>query len=184
MNYQKRPIKIDGWEMYQVDTLGNVYAKNGKILKYSHNHGGYRMVNLYHNHKRKGFAVHTLVAETFLEHDNEHNQVNHIDGDKENNCLENLEWVTPKENMEHSVAVLGNYIKNKNHNAKHIYGYNKNTQELVYEFSSIIEAGLYFSPNDCKKARNIQKIISQISTKDGQHKSYHDCIWTTEIINN
>lgn len=183
MNYQKQPVGIKGWEMYQVDTLGNVYAKNGKILKWSHNHNGYRIVNFYHNHIRKGFAIHTLVAETFLQHDTEHNQVNHIDGNKDNNCIENLEWVTSMENIRHSVEVLGNYIGANNHNAKHIYGYDKNTHELVYDFPSLIDAGHYFAPEDVNKARHIQKMISRVNTGWGGKKSYRGCIWTTEILN-
>lgn len=181
--YEKRPVKIKGWEMYQVDTDGNVYAKNGKILKWSHNHSGYRMVNFYHNHTRKGFAIHTLVAETFLEHDTTHNQVNHIDGDKDNNCVENLEWATPKENTKHSIEVLGNDFSGANNcNAKHIYGYDKNTHELIYFFPSLIDAGHYFSPDDPKKARHIQNIISQINTRRGAKKSYRGCVWTTNPI--
>ena len=38
MDYQKKPVNIKGWEMYQVDTDGNVYGQNGKILKYSINY--------------------------------------------------------------------------------------------------------------------------------------------------
>ena len=83
MEYEKRPVNIKGWEMYQVDTDGNVYGKNGKKLKYSLNHNGYCIVNFYHNHIRKGFGVHTIVALTFIENNNPlKTQVNHKMGIK------------------------------------------------------------------------------------------------------
>lgn len=78
LKYQKKPINIEGWEMYQVDTDGNVYGQKGGVLKYSINHKGYCIVNFNHNHKRQGFSVHTLVAKTFIENTNPlKTQVNH-----------------------------------------------------------------------------------------------------------
>lgn len=64
MEYKRQ--NINGYEEYQVDTNGVVYGKNGKKLKYSINHNGYCIVNFYNNHKRKGFAIHTLVAKQFI----------------------------------------------------------------------------------------------------------------------
>ena len=112
MEYKREPVK--GYEEYEIDTNGVVYGKNGKPLKYSINHNGYCIINFYINHKRTGFGIHTLVAKQFIPNNNiNKNQVNHKDGNKINNNVENLEWVTPKENMEHSVDVLGNNIGEK-----------------------------------------------------------------------
>ncbi len=58
--------------------------------------------------------IHILVAEAFIpDHRPEADQVNHIDGDKTNNCVENLEWVTQSENVLHSVHVLGHLPSNR-----------------------------------------------------------------------
>ena len=180
MNYKKRSVNIPGWEMYQVDTLGNVYGQDGRKLKFSLNHNGYCIVNFNHNHKRKGFAIHTLIANTFLQGKTEHrNQINHKDGNKQNNALDNLEWVTPKENVRHAMTILGHNKMGKNNpNAKKVIGYDKITNEKIYEFDSLADASRYFvKPNH--NPRYIQTIIYRvIHHKD--KKSYHGCIWRYE----
>lgn len=178
MSYEKRPVNIKGWEMYQVDTNGIVYSKKDKPLKYSINPRGYCIVNFYHNHTRKGFAIHTLVAKTFIQGETQEcNQVNHIDGDTTNNHVENLEWVTPKENVQHSIIVLGhNNIGINNGNAKVVCGYDKFTKEKRYEFDSLADAARYFvKPNH--NPRYIQNIIYQVVYGKGGKKSYRGCIW-------
>lgn len=176
MNYEKRPVNIKGWEMYQVDTNGNVYGKNGNKLKYSINHNGYCIVNFYHNNKRKGFGVHTLIAKTFLENKENKIQVNHKDGNKQNNNIDNLEFVTAKENIEHSIKILGNdNIGINNPNSKRIYGYDKNTKELKYQFDSIADAARYFAVNN-ENYRHIQNIIYCVANNKGK-KSYKGYIW-------
>lgn len=176
MNYEKKPVNIKGWGMYQVDTDGNVYSKQGKIMKPSINHNGYLIVNFYHNHIRKGFGIHTLVATTFIEHKNYENQVNHKDGNKQNNNVKNLEWVTPKENIQHSINILGyNKIGINNPKSKKIFGYDKYTNELKYEFNSLADAARYFTV-DGKNYRNIENIIYQVANNKNK-KSYKGCVW-------
>ena len=176
MNYEKRPVNIKGWEMYQVDTNGNVYSKQGKIMKPSINHNGYLIVNFYHNHIRKGFCIHTLVATTFIEHEDYKNQINHKDGDKQNNNVDNLEWVTAKENVQHSINVLGyNKIGINNQNSRKIFGYDKNTNELKFKFNCIADAARYFAVNNVNY-RHIQNIIYCVANNKGK-KSYKGYIW-------
>lgn len=135
--YEKKPIK--NFEQYSVDTNGIVYSKKGKPLRYSINHSGYCIVNFYVNHKRTGFGIHTLVATTFIPNDNEEkNQVNHKNGIKTDNRVENLEWVTPKENMQHALKTLG-FRANGTSVDKAITGVHKETGEKVY-FRSISQA--------------------------------------------
>ena len=95
---------VKGFENYLVSSLGNVKTINGKLKKVvydSKNDYGY--VELWKNNKGKKFRIHRLVAETFIPNTLGKEQVNHIDGDKKNNCVSNLEWVTPEENIRHAI---------------------------------------------------------------------------------
>lgn len=85
--------------------LMNVLTK-GKVIAATDNGHGYLITGLSKNNKRKNYYVHRLVAETFIENINNKKEVNHKNGDKNNNNVENLEWVTPKENQIHSSKVL------------------------------------------------------------------------------
>lgn len=95
---------IPGWEgLYACTTSGNIYSyRTNKFLSPSKNKRGYLHVTFTKDGKRYDYRVQRLVAMTFLENPENKEQVNHIDGDKLNNCLVNLEWVTPEENIEHA----------------------------------------------------------------------------------
>jgi len=97
--------KIENYPDYQIDTLGNVFShKNGKEIKMKPQYvvAGYQYVTLCKNGKRKNHFIHRLVAQTFISNPQNKEQVNHIDGDKANNRRDNLEWVTPSENIKHA----------------------------------------------------------------------------------
>ena len=102
--------------LYQASSKGRIrslshYARNnpnggqrlitGRILTPYKIPSGYLIVKLSKGEKREKISVHRLVALAFI--DNRYNlpEVNHIDGDKTNNNIENLEWVTHKENQNH-----------------------------------------------------------------------------------
>ena len=97
--------------LYQVSNLGRVksFPRNGtqvnaiKILTLKLHHTGYYRVTLSKNNKRIDKLVHRLVAETFIPNPNRKPQVNHKDGDKLNNRVDNLEWNTCLENVQHSI---------------------------------------------------------------------------------
>lgn len=91
---------------YQVSNLGQVrsFAKgsNAKILKHFYDRSGYHRVGLsVCRGKVRWLLVHRLVITAFIGERTEM-QVNHIDGNKDNNCLTNLEWCTRSENMKHA----------------------------------------------------------------------------------
>lgn len=95
---------VQGFENYLVSTLGNVKTINGRFKKVVYdNKNSYGYVELWKNNKGKKFRIHRLVAETFIPNYDNKEQVNHIDGNKTNNCVDNLEWVTPKENVTHAI---------------------------------------------------------------------------------
>ena len=86
---------------YKVSTFGNV-IRNGKQLKKYTAKNGYVLVRLYKNGKQTQRLVHRLVAISFIQNPNKLPEVNHIDGNKENNFVNNLQWVTHSENMVHA----------------------------------------------------------------------------------
>ena len=89
---------------YQVSNLGNVFSVyNGKQLKPFMN-DRYLVVDLFAYTVRQRIAVHRMVAIAFIENPDNKEYVNHIDGNKLNNCVDNLEWVTASENSIHAVA--------------------------------------------------------------------------------
>lgn len=80
----------------------NGTKKDKRILKPQVDKYGYLFVTLYKNNIPHIYKVHRLVAETFILNPENKPQVNHIDGNKQNNCVDNLEWVTGQENIIHA----------------------------------------------------------------------------------
>lgn len=103
-----KPI-VDYEEYYEVSNLGRVKrikagmgARASKILKQYLGSDGYMRIGLTVNNKEKYFFVHRLVATAFIPNLENKPQVNHIDGNKLNNSVSNLEWVTAQENIDHA----------------------------------------------------------------------------------
>jgi hypothetical protein len=115
MNEIWKPIK--GYEdYYEVSTKGRIrtieryitlpthkYLKKQKLLTQFIDGRGYFHIKLYDGSgKPKSTTVHRVVAITFLDNPNNLLEINHIDHNKHNNCLDNLEWVSRGENIKHS----------------------------------------------------------------------------------
>lgn len=100
---------VVGYEgLYQVSNLGNVKSfiknnVNGKIIKPINNGTGYYRVGLCINNKQRYFLIHRLVANAFIDNPNNYNQVNHINGIKSHNNVNNLEWCNQSHNNNHAL---------------------------------------------------------------------------------
>ena len=142
---------IPGYEgLYQVSNLGRVksllYAtrcsqvQREKILKVSE-HNGYLYVTLHKSKKQKTLRVHRLVASAFITNNTGKPCVNHINGNKKDNRLENLEWCTHKENSIHAWETgLQNRVHKKNNaKSKCVIQYSAGFQ-FIQTFPSVREA--------------------------------------------
>ncbi len=99
---------------------GGWILKKGKILNPGTNSCGYKSAVLYIDGKQCSKTIHSLVAETFIGERPNGLFINHIDGNKLNNCVSNLEYVTPKENINHahSIGLFPSRKGKNNPNAK------------------------------------------------------------------
>lgn len=100
--------QIKDYEQYYISDVGNVYStKHNKMkkLKAGPNTGGYLMVALRKDNNYKQFLVHRLVAQAFIPNPENKPIVNHIDGNKQNNNVNNLEWCTYSENARYFLDV-------------------------------------------------------------------------------
>ena len=101
---EEKWLPIKGYEKYyMISNLGRVKSlRTGKILKKRLTFDGYVKVTLTINYESKDFRVHRLVAEHFIPNPEGKETVNHIDGNKENNSVDNLEWATRSEQLYHA----------------------------------------------------------------------------------
>ncbi|HRF69797.1 MAG TPA: NUMOD4 domain-containing protein [Candidatus Pelethenecus sp.] len=95
-----------GYEgLYLVSNLGKVYSlRRNKVYKEFIEKNGYNRISVIKNGVRKKELVHRLVAKTFIPNPQGKLCVNHKDNNRSNNKVDNLEWVTQKENIQHAVA--------------------------------------------------------------------------------
>ena len=166
---------IKGYEgLYQISNQGRV-----KSLKNRSNHRneiilkqatvqGYKKVYLFKDAKGKIYPVHRLVAINFISNPLNKEEVNHINGDKSNNCVDNLEWNTKKENQTHCIKTGLRIMKKGSSNklSKKVAKVDINTNEIIEIYGSYREAerltGIAHS--------NIRKCILGIYKQMGGYK--------------
>ena len=125
--------------LYQVSNKGNVRSLNWKNLcvikeMYLKKHNkGYLQVELVKNKKKKMFLVHRLVAMAFIENPLEHKYINHIDENKLNNCVENLEWCNASYNNKYSSYLHPERKNNRKSSEKYSNNISKKVEQYTTE---------------------------------------------------
>lgn len=135
-----RAFKVKDFPEYYVTDSGDVYSRMAhnhwrfKKMKTCSDKDGYKKVTLHKNKKGYRRSVHRLVAEVFIPNPENKPQVNHKNGIKYDNRVENLEWVTQSENTIHSFRVLKNKTRPKKPVVQMLNG------EIIKEFVGMAEA--------------------------------------------
>ena len=161
---------IEGYEgRYEVSNLGRVKSlsrtviNTGRVLKEKYNclhlkRGGYYSVLLSNDGVKKTILLHQLVAKAFIENKGNHRAVNHIDGDKLNNRVDNLEWVSSRENSCHyylnsniGTLVGVHYRKDRNKYCAHIHEQGK--KKWLGQYDNVQDA--YQARLNYEKSNNI-----------------------------
>ena len=131
-------MEVKGFPNYIIFKNGDIYSKRKKdYMKKSDHNQGYLCVDLHHEGKRKGFLLHRLVALHFLDNPNDLPSVDHINGDKKDNRLENLRWVTYQENS-------NGYQRLKDCNKLGIKNISRHKRLNWYQFSKRRYGKLYY----------------------------------------
>lgn len=146
---------IDGFPNYQVSNRGRVMnLETGKVLKNRSNNHGYPYVALPKGDgKPKNMLVHRLVATAFIPNPDNLAQVNHLDEDKTNNNVENLEWCTASQNMRHSAHQMSCKINQLTLDGEFIRQWESSMQierETGYDQGNIIKC--------CKRYKNYSHV--------------------------
>lgn len=171
---------INGYEnLYEINKKGEIrrigypnknenntyYNKLPFKLKLHHDKDGYFRVSLNNGNKKKMKYVHRLVCQTFLDNPNNLPQVNHKNGIKDDNRLENLEWCSRSENIQHRIKVLGIRLTN-NCKSKKVGQFTKDGQLIkIYPSAKQVARETGFS----------QGHVSEVCR--GELLSYKNFIW-------
>ena len=137
-------LSVPGYEgYYEISNLGNIKSlRSGKLLKQASNKDGYKFVCLAKDGKSRSYGVHRLVALAFLPNPENLPEVNHKDESHDNNCVENLEWISKKGNRNYGTyrERMSKSLKESGTNNKSISAYDKKTLKFVKSYDSITEA--------------------------------------------
>ena len=165
---------IDGYEnLYQVSTLGKIKNKRTNKLLHPHQYGLYFVIGLIKDHNYKLFLVHRLVGKAFIPNPLNKREINHIDGNKLNNNVSNLEWATRKENAQHSIKIG---LQTKEHLAKAVSSMIAKTRKPILQIKDGKVVKEYKSARQASRMNNF--CISAIcDCANGKYKSMYGYEW-------
>jgi len=154
---------------YSISNCGTLYSrKTNKILKPSKNNAGYFKIALYKKGVKTYFDIHRLVAIAFIPNPENKRTVNHKNGIKTDNRVENLEWATYSENAKHSYDILN---RKKSRGQKGNFGAKHNRSKFFYiKYMNgdivIYESALDFMRKTGFQHSNISNSRKAINTKN------------------
>jgi len=158
---------IKGFSDYIITSDGDVISlKWGKIKKLTPKiqRSGYLYIRIYDDFNiRRSLMLHRIVAKEFLPNEDSKEQVNHIDGNKLNNNVKNLEWITPTEHRKHT-----SIIKNKNYSDIPVKMVSLDLKEVVY-FDSVLQASKITKTD----SSSIFKCIKRPSERIAKNKMWY-----------
>ena len=136
-----KKINIDDF-IFNVSNYGRVKSQKHIISYGTKEDNGYKRVSITNNTIIKKILIHRLVALTFLDNPNDYPLVNHKDGNKENNHVNNLEWVSHSQNAQHAVNIL------KVGGQRKVAQFDKDTLEIIKEYQNITIAAKETNTNN------------------------------------
>jgi len=142
---------IEGYNNYKVSNLGYVINKKNKIIKSCISNRGYKLVALYDKKIRKIFNLHKLIAQTFLIKENENDEVDHINGNKNDNRLENLRFCTKSENLKNRPIF---YKKISTISGEHHIYIKNNRFNVIFRHNKLKHFSSYTDLNEAIKKRD------------------------------
>lgn len=133
---------IRSLDRYVYEHIGKKQFRKGQIIIPRLNKNGYLQFALNKESKRKMVYVHVIIASTFLDNPNSFVTVNHKDGNKLNNCVENLEWCSYSDNNLHSYRALHRKAADEGSTPKPVYIIDTINKSLQY-FKSITDTSAF-----------------------------------------
>ena len=168
--------RIKSVERYVLNTRWNIKMhKQEIILKPSKNKKGYNLVAISKNNKLYSYQIHRLVAQAFIPNPDNKQQVNHKNGIKNDNRVDNLEWATPHENMKH--AYKNNLIsKDKmNYCIQSSISFRK---KPILQIKDNVVINEFDSIESAKKMLKVKSSGCLVNALKGRIKTYKGFIWT------